>query len=407
MVLTLVLFGAVFSSIFWVIYALRFIAASLSGISFFDAGIVNVLLYALFVCLPILIIWGIFGFISQYAYSRSVNKQLFKLFSQMKKNQEYSDLLARIMLETEQNIKNSFMLGRFDLMIADMNELLSEFLQRERLVSAEQIETLWAKVQNGGKWSFGKVVIENYNQQPLFQKRIFNDAQDDALLSGTVMEFCARYQTLLGLLEKHDKERVLLGIVETGVLGKVFAILAPVADQIRKTREAFAIAEPRPTTTELQPEDHRPTKESVYGLTDNNVLPTREPTENKVQRIWEKFIPKKKTEAAPSAPQKDPLSLALERSFGHEEPVKEEPVFEKREQERPLETVAEAKTVEESVALPDNDSPVLDTQKTLDTLRKEWQELNPTPKEVEQSKGEDEKITFPFSGWTDAENYQK
>ena len=48
MFLTLVLFGAVFSSIVWVIYALRFIDLSLGGISFFDAGIVNVLLYALF-----------------------------------------------------------------------------------------------------------------------------------------------------------------------------------------------------------------------------------------------------------------------------------------------------------------------------------------------------------------------
>ena len=121
MFLTLVLFGAIFSSIVWVIYALRFIDLSLGGISFFDAGIVNVLLYALFVCLPILIIWAIFGFISQYVYNRLVNRQIFKIFSQMKKNQGYSDLLARIMLETEQKAKQTF-----DRFKKDDTEKLSE-----------------------------------------------------------------------------------------------------------------------------------------------------------------------------------------------------------------------------------------------------------------------------------------
>ena len=186
--LTLVLFGVIFSSAAWLIYAFRLVGSALSGMALADAGILNVLLYVLFICLPVFLLWAVFGFISQYLYGRMTARQLFKLFSQMKKNQEYSDLLARIMLETEQNIKNSFILGRFDLLIADMNELLSEFLQRERLASAEQTEHLWTKVQNGGKWSFGKVLIENYNRQPAFQKKIFDDAGNDPLLAGTIME---------------------------------------------------------------------------------------------------------------------------------------------------------------------------------------------------------------------------
>ena len=142
---------------------------------------------------------------------------MFRLFSQLKKNQEYSDLLARIMLETEQNIKNSFMLSRFDILISDMNELLSEFLQRERLVSAEQIESLWVKVQNGGKWAFGKVVIENYNRQPTFRKKVYTDASSDNMLAGTIMEFCARYQTLIALLEKHDKEKIFINVIDNAL----------------------------------------------------------------------------------------------------------------------------------------------------------------------------------------------
>ena len=341
MMLTLVLFGAVFASITWILYAFRFVASSLGGMSFFDAGIVNVLLYALFACLPILIIWAIFGFISQYIYNRSVNRQIFKLFSQMKKNQEYSDLLARIMLETEQNIKNSFMLGRFDLMVADMNELLSEFLQRERLVTNEQIELLWSKVQNGGKWSFGKVVIENFNQQTAFQKRVFGNAQNDALLAGTILEFCARYQTLLGLLEKYDKERVLLNIIETGVFGKVFAILAPVADEIRRTREAFASEKTEPLHDDAdfltqqknkpvfvsQQEFDQPAKAAM--IAESSVA--YKEIGKRVTKVWEKFRPKKKElpQNQETDLQKDAFSLALERSFGKEDKIIKEPSFEK------------------------------------------------------------------------------
>ncbi len=426
MMLTLVLFGAVFASITWILYAFRFIVSSLGGMSFFDAGIVNVLLYALFVCLPILIIWAIFGFISQYVYNRSVNRQIFKLFSQMKKNQEYSDLLARIMLETEQNIKNSFMLGRFDLMIADMNELLSEFLQRERLVTNEQIELLWSKVQNGGKWSFGKVVIENFNLQTGFQKKVFGNAQNDALLAGTILEFCARYQTLLGLLEKYDKERVLLNIIETGVFGKVFAILAPVADEIRRTREAFVsekqealnndsdFLSPQKNKAEFesQREFDQPAKAAM--IAESSVA--YKEIGKRVTKVWEKFRPKKKegVQNQQTNLQKDAFSLALERSFGKEEKIIKEPSFEKTVAFDSISTFRESEDEQNlqeksniDIAPQPIQEPVFGTQRTLDSLKKEWQGLAAKENKVELPKQDDEKTISPFSGWTDVENYQK
>lgn len=63
------------------------------------------------------------------------------------------------------------------------------------------------------------------------------------MIAGTVLEWCARYLSLTALLEKHDKERVFIAIIETGVFGKVFSILAPVSDEIRRSRE-FAPAGP-------------------------------------------------------------------------------------------------------------------------------------------------------------------
>lgn len=377
--LTFTLFGAVFSSIVWLVYALRFVFSSLTGISFFEAGILNVLLYVVFVCFPLFIIWAIYGFICQQIYNRTTSRQMFRLFSQMKKNQEYSDLLARIMLETEQNIKDSFVLSRFDLLIADMNELLSEFLHKERLISQEQAEHLWIKVQNGGKWSFGKVLIENYNRQPNFQKKVFADSSSDNVLSGTIMEFCARYQTLISLLEKHDKEKIFVNVIEAGVLGKVYTVLAPIADEIRRSRESFSSF------------DNIDEEQTIIRPTENiKSINTHQESNIDKKGFFDKFISSKKDVIKHDEPVKDAFSLALERSF-KEEIVKEEPIFDDK--------IAENSS---SVNFDIDEKSVLDTQITLNNLKKEWQNLDP-----KLSDSTDEDLTYPFGGWTDADKYQK
>ena len=185
-------FVVIFSSLVWLIYAIRFINDSLAGISFFDAGIANILLYVLLLCAPIFLIWSVFGYANQYINNRNVNLQLRKLLSQMKKNQDYSDLLARVLIESEAHIRDGFVLSKFDLLIADMNELLSEIIRNCKIASAEQIENLWNRVQNGGKWAFGKVLIEVNNSQPNFKKKVFEKAAFDNILAGTLISLSRR-----------------------------------------------------------------------------------------------------------------------------------------------------------------------------------------------------------------------
>ena len=365
MVLTFALFGAVFSSLIWLAYAIRFISESLGDMSFFDAGLLNVLLYTLFVCLPEFTIWMIFGFISQHLSSKFLGRQMYKLFSQMKKNQEYSDLLARIMLETGENIRNSFMMNHFEMLIADMNELLCEIVQREKLLSKEQISQLWVKVQNGGKWAFGKVIVENYNQNSEFKKKVLEDAKSDNILSGTIMEFCARYQTLVSLLEKYDKEKTFLNIIETGVFGKVFSVFASVSDELRRSREINVIEK----DSESKPEVF------VQQTEERNEL-----------GFFAKFsaskdLPKIRSDV------KDEFSLALERSFSSQPKIEEEKSVVHKE---PVFT--------DEVAQPEE---LPDSQKALDELKKEWLEI-----ENKQDNSEDS-LAYPFGGWTDADKYQK
>ena len=229
-------FAAVFSTLTWLIYILMYINDKLGGASFAQLGLLDLSLYVAITVLPILILWMIFGYVNQYISFAHISQNSKILYQQLKKNLDYTDLIARILLEAQKEVKNSFVLNKFELFIADMNELLAETIQRGALASSEQVDRLWHKVKDGAKWAFGKVIIEISANQPNFAPRLVAKAQNDSVLGGTILEFCARYQNLLNILEKHDKEKVFLSVIETGVYGKVYSILAPIGEQVRRAR---------------------------------------------------------------------------------------------------------------------------------------------------------------------------
>ena len=466
--LAIVFFSLIFSSLLWLIYAVRFINDSLAGISFFDAGIANVILYSLLVCVPVFLVWAVFGYVNQYLHNKAVSLQLRKLMGQMKKNQDYSDLLARVLIETEQHINDGFVLSKFDLLIADMNELLSEIIRGCKLASPEQIESLWSKVQNGGKWSFGKVIIEINNSQPNFQKRVFERAVYDTVLGGTIMEFCARYQAVVQMLEKHDQDKLFLNMIETGVMGKVFSILSPVATEIRRGREAAAGfapkrevpaagAKPAPKTTKYR--ETTPVTEPEPRIMTAPIKPFANEDETAKPSLLRKInIFRKKNEDEPlrREPERDPFSIALERSFGEsdepeaprlsmspendfDEPKPASPAAEETsfrpatagDADTPITTVSEEehffdgqeKTEDKPAAeIIRADADLTDTQKTLDNLKKEWagirisRDTDDEPALRRQTKDEpspeeqiisEDNLAYPFGSWTDEQNYRK
>lgn len=383
-------FALIFSSLLWLMYSVLFVSDTLNGISLFDAGAANVIIYILLICAPIFLIWAVFGYVNQYLQNRLMNTQLRKLMGQMKKNQDYSDLIARALIETEQQVKDGFVLNRFDLLISDMNELLSEIIKGCKLASIEQIEALWAKVQNGGKWSFGKVIIEVNNAQPDFKKRILDKAILDSVLSGTIMEFCARYSAIVKMLEKHDQDKVFLEMIETGVMGKVYSILSPVSMELQRGREAIT-----GFNTNLS-ENATSVSEIVIGCEDKNFSPlSKTSLPDKIFNKISLFGKKKNQEQ--SILSKDEFSLALERSFRSEEPQISLPEETQNEDFPKI----EIPQVEET-----------DTQKALSGLKKEWSSdfsVEPSLSE-EQSVSREElpsNLAYPFGNWSDEQNYQK
>lgn len=488
-------FTVIFSSLLWIIYALAQVMEKLSGGAAATAGILDISIYAAFVLLPVFALWVIFSIISQHLHNQHFNRNLYYLLAQMKKNQDYSDLLARIMLEGEQQLKDGFVIQQFDLFISDMNELISEIIQRSSLASAEQIERLWSKVRNGGKWAFAKVVIEVNQNQPDFQLRLYEKARRDNVLAGTILEFCARYLGTVDLLEKHDREKIFLSIIETGVLGKAYSIFSPIADEIRRNRRAASKLSPR--------EEHEPLKKvpplkkgplplhkKAAPLSAHEFEPRYENQERPQISILERaakgmgqfnLIEKlglfKKRKEIPMAcepepvKERDPFSIALERSFGSQDASAEEPLFQLStseaeasptnepqfhislpQEEKVAEIFVEATTAPEPPILaedrgPKNSQPVpqeemLSTRRTLDSLREEWENMKkkeapienePVPevlvepisetdlslsplaeKETAQAEPpspktpvEDEAIEYPFGSWADEENYHK
>ena len=425
------------------------ILETVGAAGFHSAGIADVSFYAAYLLLPVFSVWIIFAIISQFLHNYRFNRNLNRLFVQMKKNQDYSDLIARIMLESEQQIRDGFVVQQFDLFVSDMNELISEIIQRSSLASPEQIDRLWSKVRNGGKWSFGKVIIEVNQNQPAFQMRIFEKAGHDNVLAGTIMEFCARYQSIVELFEKHDNEKIFLNIIETGVLGKVFSIFAPISDELKRKREAAqsfsSLAEPRYDTMPApqkyeQPEYKTPAASEARTFAEQTapeVSPRREDSEKEETHsvlggkfsLGKKFplFKKKKREDEEyidyrfqEESSRDPFSMALERSFGEEiAPQPEEPSFEISvpAAEEKTEPVAAPEKEEEKVVVEDDVIPVLsNTQRTLESLRREWEQMNADSRNREEPRKQeptlqapavgDDAFSSPFRGWVNEENYK-
>ncbi|MBE6445447.1 MAG: ABC transporter ATP-binding protein [Alphaproteobacteria bacterium] len=388
MLLAVLFFCLIFSSLLWLFLSIGFVLDSLSGISFFDAGIANIILYSLLVCLPIYFIWAVFGYINQYVHNRTVDTRLQLLLKQSKRNQDYSDLIARALIEAEQRITDGFVLSKVDLLLLDINELLSEIIRGCKLASPEQIENLWTKVQHGGKWSFGKVIIEINNSQSDFKKRILDKCLSDAFLGGTVLEFCARYDAVVKILEKHDKDRLFLDIMETGVMGKVFSILFPIAADINKGR-SIVVAQ----------------KEDVVPETSMEPVIEKEEPEDK-EGEGDSFLSKinvfknnKKEEDEVYQPElRDPFSIALERSFAEETPLNEPTIS---AQAAEIEVSQEVTT-----SMPDIE--LTNTQKTLASLQEEWKEYSPEAEKTEPEPAKtEENLIYPFAGWSNEENYNK
>jgi len=398
--LAVLFFISVFSSVTWVVYISLYVVANLAGNDLSSLPVTDVALYIGLIVAPVWALWQIFGLISTYKSSTQTEKKLLQLFNQMKKNQDYTDLVVRVMLDAEHEIKDGFVVNKFDVFVADMNEILADIVQRCNAASSMQMEQLWAKVKNGERWAIAKTLVETSKSYDDFASYLAQKSQKDEVFKGTLLEFCYRYQNLTALLEKHDRDRVFITILETGVMGKVYSILAPVADatnfSVEPEVELDSVAEEE---VEISP----------------RILQMQEPVQIHEQTsFWRKINPFKKAKIDDVSFDDNKTSdeaffMALEKSMNSPEEKHQDFKFnadldDKKEDFPRFDIPVEP---EKENAL----TPRLNMNITEEKFEP-YIELDATTdiKDNESTKDttvSDNNFAYPFGGWVNEENYKK
>lgn len=394
--LTVLFFLSCFSSLIWLVYAGLFVHERFATVDMTSVEAYTLALYAGLVLIPVWIVWQVFGFVNQYFKTKAIDKKLEQLFTQMKKNQDYTDLVVRVMLDAEHEIKDGFVVGKFDVFVADMNEILADITQRSNAASSVKIGELWARVKNGERWSIAKTFIENAKAHSDFEGYLRDKASRDKIFKGTLLEFCARYQNLSTMLEKHDRDRIFITILQTGVMGRVYAMLAPIALGIENVEEAQR-EEP-----ENQPE------EKEFDVSPS-IEKMEAPIEEKQQSLLKKMNPfslKKKekkrvveeeSESPENMSDDDAFFSALKKSMTEDDGKKEPALSLPQEEEEPRFEISHG---------PDNEEETFLQKDLEEHQQKSLQAFLDEPVEngAEESAEEEEDLAYPFGGWTDEEN---
>ena len=236
--LTFSFFTAVFLTISWLMYIGTYIFSRLGGVSPAALGLTDLAVYTALAVVPLFVIWMTWNGFYRFRHEKNLQKQFKNIEAQFKQNQEFFEIVARMLWQGQQNRQNHFVLERTELFVSELNGLLADMLQRYNFISDSEAAKLWSTAEKGNKWGFAKALISLQNGSVDFENRLYRAAVRENLLRGTVNEFCARYARLLELLKMHDQEKIFLPVIETGALGKAFAILAPLVDRLQQNQPA-------------------------------------------------------------------------------------------------------------------------------------------------------------------------
>ena len=415
--LSFAFFCAVFSSASWLIYAVFYIRSQMLDGGLFLQSPDIMLNYLAILLLPILLIWLIFGFINQFFGNRFANIKQTELLRQLQKNQDYTDLVVRVMLEAEHEIKDGFVINKFDTFISDMNEALSDVIKRCNIASSAQLDQLWQKVQRGEKWALGKAVIDAAKNQSTFNAWMEEKVGRDKVFRGSLLEFCSRYQNLLQLLEKHDRDRIFLRVIETGVFGKVYSIIAPISEGLRPSvsdalKEDTLPEKDYSSVLKIATMEEPKAPESIVNVDKDleeetlNDLSAYAPKESFFSRL-NPF--KKSDDYLEHDTTEDPFFKALHNSFSDNPP-------ENDQLEENIDTGLSVSPQDQEDTPEIQFGGVAETLQSLratnESIEKDFVKNEPMlgdladDVEKEQKKEDENDFVYPFGGWSDEENYK-
>ena len=308
-------FVTILMSIIWLAGFGFYVMIHLPNLDFVSLSLVDAVLYMVGGLLPLFILWFWWGKVCAWRHEAMLQKQFNLLSRQIQQNQEYSDVIARILLKNGQRQSHTYALGKIEMYIGEMNEILSDILERCGFVDEKMLFSLWKNVGFGNRWGFAKTIVNLYNNDADFENKLVAKAQENGILSGSITEFCARYTRLLGLLKEHDEENILQDVIETGAFGKVFSIFALVVRKLHG--QADVETDNNIAGKEMQSTNGKKTeeKDKKSNLKSKPDASSHKQSKVKQKSMWSKIFDKHKNEEEYIA-RNDPLTIALERSFG-------------------------------------------------------------------------------------------
>ena len=235
-VLTFSFFIAVFFTISWIVYIGAYVFSHVEGMELSALGLMDIAVYVMLMVAPLFIIWMIWNAFYRLHFEKNIVRQFKNVEAQIRQQQEFMQTSVRLFYQFQKNNEKNFILNQTELFIGELNGLIADILQRYNFITDSEAAKLWMTAEKGNKWGFAKALINMQNTSVDFDGRLYRMALKENMLSGTIHEFCVRYARLIELLKDCDQEKIFLNIIETGALGKVFAILAPLFDNLQQEK---------------------------------------------------------------------------------------------------------------------------------------------------------------------------
>ena len=239
-------FIAGFASISWIIYGYKKLGIY---VAFTSQNVELAYQSILVLLIPIALLWWIFVTIKNIHTEKRTAYYLYGINEQIKKQETSLNNLEQVLSLISTDIKNNRILQEFNLLVSDINEILSDIIKRSNSISSAQLEHLWTRTSGGEHWIITKTFIEISSYQTDFSEHLQEKAKKDNLLKGSILEFDARYKAFHSLLKNNDQQKIFYEMIEYGSLGKVFDILTPIAQALTNNGKTFS----KPKINEQQP----------------------------------------------------------------------------------------------------------------------------------------------------------
>ncbi len=154
--------------------------------------------------------------------------------SQTRRNAEEVESLVRAVIVTQEQLRRQSFLDGVDLAIKDLTSHLGQFMERLRVVEAEEAETLWALTAAGDVWAMpNTLLVRARGAGDRFADMVAERMLADGFAAAALQRFLRRHGQLLERAREDEETRLLREMLEDGPMDQVAVLLAKADARMR------------------------------------------------------------------------------------------------------------------------------------------------------------------------------